>query len=217
MELNLLQSDDSDVYEDFKAGLKSEESKKRSSSAAAKDDPKLCSKRVRVSLPKVDGGTKKRLNRPSEAVESDSDSEYEVEEVVELCEWYPPDFWKSSLTLKVRKQCLYPHFRGVEGMGTSRMTDRKGLVYDQFGTLEPGSQTGGNKGCENLCFYSDCPLVLLLFSLSFSVYPTSLVWHSWSGPFLEPVCLSVSPWCSYPFYFLATRIQTLYASHANVT
>ena len=32
----------------------------------------------------------------------ESDSEYEVEEVVELCEWYPPDFWKSSLNLKVR-------------------------------------------------------------------------------------------------------------------
>ena len=37
--------------------------------------------------------------------------------------------------------------------------------------------TGGNKGCENLCFYSDCPLVLLLLSLSFSVSPTSLTWH----------------------------------------
>ena len=73
----------------------------------------------------------------------------------------------------------------------------------QLGT---GSRTGGKKACENLCFYSDCPLVLLLFSLSFSVYPTSLVWHSWSGPFLEPVCLSVSPRCSYPFYFLETRI-----------
>ena len=36
----------------------------------------------------------------AEAMESDS--EYEVEEVVELCEWYPPDFWKSTLNLKVR-------------------------------------------------------------------------------------------------------------------
>ena len=33
--------------------------------------------------------------------------------------------------------------------------------------------TGGNKGCENLCFYSDCPIVLLLLSISFSV------WHPW--------------------------------------
>ena len=32
------------------------------------------------------------------------------------------------------------------------------------------------KGCENLCFYSNCPLVLLLLSLSFSVSPTSLAW-----------------------------------------
>ena len=26
----------------------------------------------------------------------ESDSEYEFEEIVELCEWYPPDFWKSK-------------------------------------------------------------------------------------------------------------------------
>ena len=39
------QSDDSDVYEDFKAGLKSEESKRR---MANSNDPKLCSKKARV-------------------------------------------------------------------------------------------------------------------------------------------------------------------------
>jgi hypothetical protein len=27
----------------------------------------------------------------------ESDSEYEYEEIVELCEWYPPDFWRSNL------------------------------------------------------------------------------------------------------------------------
>ena len=34
---------------------------------------------------------------------------------------------------------------------------------------------GGNKGC----FYSDCPLFLLLLYLSFSVSPTSLAWDPW--------------------------------------
>ena len=104
-----LQSDDSDVYEDFKAGLKSEEGKKRSDSdiaRSANDDPKLCSKKARVSLAKVDRHDGKKRRRifqqgaPPRVVESDS--EYEVEEVIELCEWYPPDFWKSGLNLKVK-------------------------------------------------------------------------------------------------------------------
>ena len=104
-----LQSDDSDVYEDFKAGLKSEEGKKRSDSdiaRSANDDPKLCSKKARVSLAKVDRHDGKKRRRifqqgaPPKVVESDS--EYEVEEVIELCEWYPPDFWKSGLNLKVK-------------------------------------------------------------------------------------------------------------------
>ena len=43
---------------------------------------------------------------------------------------------------------------------------------------DTGSGTGGNKGCENLGFYSSCPLVLLL-SLFFSVSPASLAWHPW--------------------------------------
>ena len=102
-----MQSDDSDVYEDFKAGLKSEESKRRSDSditRSTNDDPKLSTKKARVSLPKVDHHDAKNRKRllqgpPSQVVESDS--EYEVEEVIELCEWYPPDFWKSSLNLKV--------------------------------------------------------------------------------------------------------------------
>ena len=89
------------MYEDFKAGLKSEESKRRT---LANDDPKLCSKKARVSLPKVDrhdGKNRKRLFHGAPQI-VESDSEYEVEEVVELCEWYPPDFWKSTLNLKVR-------------------------------------------------------------------------------------------------------------------
>lgn len=103
------QSDaDSDVYEDFKAGLKSEEQGKRRSDSdiarsAKGDDPKLCSKKARVSLPKVDRhrhGHDGSKNRKRMLHHVESDSEYEVEEVVELCEWYPPDFWKSSLNLK---------------------------------------------------------------------------------------------------------------------
>ena len=105
------------MYEDFKAGLKSEEQGKRRSDSdiarsAKGDDPKLCSKKARVSLPKVDrhrhghDGSKNRKRMFSHVAARqhvvESDSEYEVEEVVELCEWYPPDFWKSSLNLKVR-------------------------------------------------------------------------------------------------------------------
>ena len=44
-EIPMQQSDDSDVYEDFKAGLKSEESKRR---MANSNDPKLCSKKVKI-------------------------------------------------------------------------------------------------------------------------------------------------------------------------
>ena len=48
----------------------------------------------------LDGKFAKRA-KPSSKVKAsvllDSDSEYEVEEVIELREWYPPDFWRSQL------------------------------------------------------------------------------------------------------------------------
>ncbi len=90
---------DEEEYEDFIAGLRGskgkEDDKKRSHPSSSSDpDPKL-GKRPRVNLAKVDGS---HVRRKSALI--DSDSEYEIEEVIELCEWYPPDFWKSGLDPK---------------------------------------------------------------------------------------------------------------------
>ena len=83
----------------FKAGLvKNSEERKRSSNS----DPKLNGKRPRVSLPKVDDSGKKKHRHNSSVALLESDSEYEIEEVIELCEWYPPDFWKAGLDPKER-------------------------------------------------------------------------------------------------------------------
>ena len=64
----------------------------KSSSVTLARDRRL-SKEAKVALLKVD-----TLSDSTIADIPDSDSEYEFEEIVELCEWYPPDFWRANLS-----------------------------------------------------------------------------------------------------------------------
>ncbi|XP_059099196.1 chromo domain-containing protein cec-1-like [Tigriopus californicus] len=73
-------------------------SKSVSKSSEKKLDQKL-SKRATVSIEKM----AKPMNGYNGGLDSESDSEYEVEQVIELREWFPPDFWKARLPESERK------------------------------------------------------------------------------------------------------------------
>lgn len=66
---------------------------------AAAGDPKLGQGQPQVNLKKMCSATSRDLVLSSTIIESDS--EYETEEIIELREWYPPDYWKSSLAQEI--------------------------------------------------------------------------------------------------------------------
>lgn len=70
--------------------------RKRKSIFMPRFDCKLFNKQAKVTLKKVDDARQERCTTAA-ILASDSDSEYETEEVYELCEWFPPDFWRSKV------------------------------------------------------------------------------------------------------------------------
>ena len=62
------------------------------------EDLQLCRK-PHVNLKKMCSATSRDLVLSSTIIESDY--EYETEEIIELREWYPPDYWKSSLNQEI--------------------------------------------------------------------------------------------------------------------
>ena len=105
-----LDEDDEDEYENFKSSLldhaltresvqahknSTKESRKKKRSYDPQFDHKLKNKAT-VSLQKIESSKHGYSGSLSDMFLDDSDSEYELEEIVELCEWYPPDFWRSN-------------------------------------------------------------------------------------------------------------------------
>lgn len=100
---------DDEHYESFKSALRDD----HGLLASAKNNNRVKKRRRRRSS----AGKKSHHTPPSAAAPpslasssgveevtiDDSDSEYEIEEVVELREWYPPDYWKSAIPESERK------------------------------------------------------------------------------------------------------------------
>lgn len=90
--------DDEDEYENFKSSLL-DHALTRESVQAHKNSTKDLKRKKHGRETKL---TDEAIVSLGEAplsdmfLNPDSDSEYEFEEIVELCEWYPPDFWRSN-------------------------------------------------------------------------------------------------------------------------
>ena len=97
---------DDEHYESFKSALRED----HGLLAAAKNNNRVKKRRRRRSSSgkkSLTSAPPPALTPPSSGVEEvtieDSDSEYEIEEVIELREWYPPDYWKSAIPESERK------------------------------------------------------------------------------------------------------------------
>ena len=74
-------------------------------------------------------GTKTNDNTTANLLRSfplESDSEYETEEVYELSEWYPPDFWKSNQFMETLNQQVDDALSG----GTSNLNHLRNAKED---------------------------------------------------------------------------------------
>merc|ERR1712064_230907 len=74
-------------------------------------------------------GTKTNDNATANLLRSfplESDSEYETEEVYELSEWYPPDFWKSNQFMETLNQQVDDALSG----GTSNLNHLRNAKED---------------------------------------------------------------------------------------
>lgn len=108
------ESEDDDDYESFKSSLREEHAvTSAKNNNHQKDSQSSLKRRRRRSR---SGGSSKKLALSSprltltledepevEEVIDDEESEYETEQVVELREWYPPDYWKAAIPESERK------------------------------------------------------------------------------------------------------------------
>ena len=96
--------DDEDEYENFKSSLFAHAVSSKSSSSSKKREYKDASK-AKKSAAAANNNNKEDEEDNNSIFRllsiPDSDSEYEFEQIVELCEWFPPDLLKSEVDIRL--------------------------------------------------------------------------------------------------------------------